>query len=152
ILAQSVLPQSTRYLPKAAYGAQNVSIGVMIVFSPLLYGLRTVEYPHNRTGVREAQYQGFVWCFLLASALRLWAVLGERLTVALVLGEIEAGGALPSAAFALLVLLVLAAIGLLSGYSWRGIYWIVTYQSRVDRREPFGLESAHAETNARMRR
>lgn len=131
ILAQSgVVPEPTHYLPRAAYGGLNVLFAMITVLAPFLYtALSTVERPHSSFGVRQLQYQGFVWCFLLATALTLWAVLGELVTVGILLKEIEAGGALPSAATVPFNLLLFASVILLCTYAWRGIYWIVTYQA-----------------------
>src|SRR5207245_131908 len=75
ILAQSgVVPEPTHYLPRAAYGGLNVVFAMVTVLAPFLYtALGTVEHPHSRTGLRRPQYQGFVWSFLLATAITLWA-------------------------------------------------------------------------------
>jgi hypothetical protein len=130
ILAQSdVLPPKTHYLPEAAYGGLNVFFAMVIVLAPFLYtALSTVEHPHSTTGKREPQYQGFVWCFLVTTALTLWAVLGELLTVAALLSEI-AGGALPVPGVLLFALMVVLSVTLLCIYVWRRIDGTVTYQA-----------------------
>jgi hypothetical protein len=131
ILAQSgVVPEPTHYLPRAAYAGLNVVFAMVTVLAPFLYtALSRVEHPHSRTGLRRPQYQGFVWSFLLATALTLWAVLGELITVSVLLSEIGAGGALPFATVVLFALLLVLGVVLLCVYAWRGINWIVTYQA-----------------------
>jgi hypothetical protein len=138
ILAQSgVLTSNTTYLSNAAYGGLNVFFAMTIVLAPFVYtALSKVEHPHNTTGQREPQYQGFVWCFLVATALTLWAVVGELLTVAALLGEIAVaalppagtGGALPLAGTVLFAVMVVFGVILLCIYVWRRIDGTVNYQ------------------------
>ena len=126
ILAQSdVLPTPTHYLPNAAYGALNVLFVMTTLLAPLLYAaMQTVE-----EGKGEPKFLGFVGWFLVASAVTLWGVLGELLTVALLVAEMQIGGALPLQSIGVFLALVLLALVLLGFYLWRGIDWRLKYQT-----------------------
>jgi hypothetical protein len=103
---------------------------MITVLAPFLYTASSkVERASSSPGVRQLQYQGFVWCFLLATALTLWGVLGEILTVGFLLGEIQAGGALPYTAIVPFALLLFVSVILLCTYAWRGICAVVSYQT-----------------------
>jgi len=67
--------------------------------------------------------------FLLASALTLWAVLGELVTVILLLAEIRAEGAIPGSVIAVLGGLGGISLILVCVYVLRGTYWVVKYQT-----------------------
>ncbi len=115
ILSASLLPTST-LVPADTYAGLNLMFGVMIIAGPLIYTATQQPTPVHRAGsvVQEPQYQGRVWGFLVATALTLWAVLGELVTVALVLNEIRRGGSLPAALFAIMIaLLAIGAVSLL---------------------------------------
>jgi hypothetical protein len=111
VLGESgVVPETTHYLPKAAYGGLNLLFGLVALLATLFYtAVRSVKTPHGKTGVKEPQYQGFVWSFLVATALTLWAILGELETVGLLLAEIRYVGAIPGS--------VIAVLGILGGVS-----------------------------------
>ncbi len=132
ILAQAdVVPEPTLFLSNAAYGGLNLLFAVITVLAPLLYNtVRGIQDPPDDTAgqePKEPQYQGFVWSFLLASAMTFWAVLGELGAMYFLFREIVAGGALSLSAPFLTGLFVIT-LALLLIYLWRGSYWIIRYQ------------------------
>jgi hypothetical protein len=131
VLGESgVVPETTYYLPKAAYGGLNLLFGLMALLAPLLYtALRTTNSSGTRAGVKEPPYRGYVWTFLLSSALTFWAVLGELATVGLLLAEIQRAGAIPSSVIVLLKVLGAISVVLVSAYVLEGSLWIIRYQS-----------------------
>jgi hypothetical protein len=131
VLGQSgVIPENTHYLPNAAYGGLNLLFGLITLLAPLLYAAtRTVDAPETRTDVKQPQYHGFVWAFLLSSGLTFWAVLGQLATVGLLLAEIQKGGAVPKSVLIVLVLLGLISLGLVWVHVLKGTHWVVAYQS-----------------------
>jgi hypothetical protein len=112
VLAAEVLPPETE-IPKKTYVMLNLMFGVIIVAAALIYnairwprkgsaekgqnittikethrsGLKlfVVEYEEQKTETTENQ--GFVIVFLIASAMILWALLGQLVTAWYLLGE-----------------------------------------------------------------
>ena len=126
ILGAGVLPEETQRLSNAAFAGLNLLFGVLIVLAAFVYN--ATRQPTKKNGKEEVQYQGYVWSFLLASAMTLWAVLGELATMFLLLAEIQAEGSM-SAPPILVFQSVLAAAGVvLIVYAWRTIYWTVESQ------------------------
>lgn len=98
ILSAGVLPEVTT-TPKATYAGLNLLFAVVIVVAPFLYrATQSVVAVHQTTAETEPQYQGYVWSFLVSSALTLWAVVGELATIGLLFDEIRTGRSMPSAA------------------------------------------------------
>jgi hypothetical protein len=114
ILSANVLPANT-LVPANTYTGLNLMFGVIVIVGPLIYtGTQTTVQVHRGSPVTEPQYQGTVWGFLIATALTLWAVIGELATIGLVLNEIRRGGSLPAVALWVMVaLLAISAMFLL---------------------------------------
>jgi len=95
--ATGVIPEVTQFFPKGSYAALNVFFGVLVVLAPFVY--LATQHPkrsHTRHGDMVDQPQGYVWSFLLATLITLWAVLGELGTIAFLVYEIRSAGSLPS--------------------------------------------------------
>lgn len=131
VLGESgVVPETTYYLPNAAYGGLNLMFGLIALLAPLVYAaMRSVDPPEPVADVKEPKYHGFVWTFLLSSALTLWAVLGELVTVGLLLAEIQRGGAVPDSVIVVLVVLGAFSLILVCAHVLRGTRWVVAYQT-----------------------
>lgn len=114
ILSANVLP-STTLVPASTYTGLNLMFGVIVIVGPLIYtATQTTVEVHRGSPLAEPQYQGTVWGFLVATALTLWAVIGELATIGLVLNEIRRAGSLPAVAlWVMVVLLAISAVFLL---------------------------------------
>jgi len=119
-------------LPAASYSALNLLFAVTVILAGFVY--RATSAPANTAtpqGGTEVQYQGFVWSFLLASALTLWAVLGELVTTLLLFGEISSTSSFSQPVLWLFLALVVAAALVLLGYVWHSIKWTIDYQGNT---------------------
>ncbi len=129
IIAASVLPDKT-VVPKTTYAGLNLFFGALIVIAPFIYTATQTAAPFHRTKtVKEPQFQGYVWSFLLATALTLWAVLGELGSILAVFNEIRVGGTMPQVTLWILAVLLAISAVLLLQMSWRRIGTIVEFQS-----------------------
>jgi hypothetical protein len=110
VLATEVLPEQTQ-IPKSTYVLLNLMFAVLVVTATLFYNAirvpKKIPVTSNILAIRESQdaspkvfhveyetgttteNRGFVIVFLAASALVLWAVLGQLVTTWYVLGEIN---------------------------------------------------------------
>jgi hypothetical protein len=129
IIAAGVLPDEP-VVPKATYAGLNLFFGALIVVAPFIYtATQRAKEVHRTKTVKVPQFQGYVWSFLLATSLTLWAVLGELGTMFAVLEEIRVGQTMPG-----LAIWVFGALMALSGVvllvlAWTRIKTILKYQS-----------------------
>lgn len=128
--AKGLLPDKPHFLPTASYGALNLLFGVAIVLAGFFYRATSVaEDTTAPGGSKEVQYQGFVWSFLLASAITLWAVIGELATIFLLFGEMAAQASFAEPVLWLFALLMGAGALLVLLYVWRSIKWTIAAQT-----------------------
>jgi heme/copper-type cytochrome/quinol oxidase subunit 2 len=126
ILSAGVLPDATT-VSKATYAGLNLFFGVLILIAPLVYtSTQNAVLVHRRSPEKEAQYQGYVVAFLVSSAITLWAVVGELVTVLLLFREIRTGNSIPEAAVWVMGAIVVVACALISLYAWRTIDAVIT--------------------------
>jgi len=131
ILAAGALPDTTS-LSKQTYAGLNLLFGVLILVAPLVYTATQTPVSVNRTKtLKEPQYQGYVVSFLIASAITLWATLGELATVTLLFNEIRTARSLPAASVGLLIAVVGVSAALLCFYAWRSLKWIIERQCKL---------------------
>jgi flagellar basal body-associated protein FliL len=90
ILAAQVLPNDTdpEKITKATFVAFHLLFAFVVIIAAALYNTFRWEVDIPKDGKLAKQYQGFVICFLVASALVLGAVLGQLVTVWHLLGAI----------------------------------------------------------------
>lgn len=114
ILAAGVLPQDLPADRVATYAALNLLFGIAVIAGPFLYTACQRPKPVNRRGpIKEVQYQGYVWTFLVASIVTVWATAGEFATIARLFSDIRTGGSLPEAGLiAFVVLIVIGGLAL----------------------------------------
>jgi hypothetical protein len=137
IVASNALPEETTLQPKITYAGLNFLFGVVIVLAPLLYTSTAAPVQLTRRNVhgKEPQFQGYIWTFLAASCLTIWATVGELATVVGLFNEIRLANSLPLAVVVLLLVLVVVAIVLLGRYSWTSIASRIEFQyERTPRR------------------
>jgi hypothetical protein len=92
IVAAGVLPDDTQHLTSDAYVALNLVFGVAIVVAALIYAsvqrATWDDLPDTRPKQQTRKQQGFVWVFVISCVITVWAVLGELLTLAILVDEL----------------------------------------------------------------
>ncbi len=128
IVGAGVLPATTHYVSKGGFTGLNLFFGVLAVAAP--FAFNSARVVTNLTAqVKELKYEGYVWSFLLSSALTLWAVLGELATLGLLFAELEWAGSLSRVALIPIgVAIAVAIVGVLY-YAWRSIGWVLAKQT-----------------------
>ena len=127
--AKGVVPDKPQFMPAPSYAALNLLFVVTVILAAFVY--RATSTPANTAspqGGTDVQYQGFVWGFLIASALTLWAVVGELATTLLLFGEISSQSAYSQPVFWLFFVLVLAVAVLVLAYAVMTLRWTISYQ------------------------
>jgi hypothetical protein len=141
VLASSVLPDDTS-IPKATYAALNFFFAALIIIGPFIYTATQRSRPVDRTStVQEPQFHGYVWSFLLASCVTLWAALGEFGTILAVFYEIRVGNTMPSAALVILTVLLATCAILLLVMTWRRTRAIVEFQCDEQKQRELHLDA-----------
>jgi VIT1/CCC1 family predicted Fe2+/Mn2+ transporter len=129
IVAAGVLPD-TSSVPKTTYAGLNFFFGALILIAPFIYTATQTAAPVDRAKpLPEPQFQGYVWSFLLATAITLWAVLGEFGTILAVFNEVRVGQTMPQVTIWILGAVLTLSAGLLLAMSWRRIKAIVEFQA-----------------------
>jgi hypothetical protein len=130
VLSAGVLPGDTQSLSKPAYAALNLFFGVLILIAGFVYtATRRPKETTNQTAGKQVQYQGYVWSFLLASFVTMWAVLGELATLWFLLTEIGVQGTLSAGPLHIFQVVLLLAGLLALFYAWRSIAQVVNTQT-----------------------
>jgi hypothetical protein len=123
VISAGVLPDETVVLSKAGFTSLNLIFGVAIVVAGLAYSAGQKPVWQDVTGnptKQESKFQGFVWPFLLAALITVWAVLGELWTLWLLVDELSQDkGFSGLAALAIKVLIGGAAVGMAPYTLWR---------------------------------
>jgi hypothetical protein len=122
----AVIPKSTKLLSSAAFAGLNLLFGFIILVAPLLFSA-FARASATKADDGEPSYTGHVWTFLLACLLTLWAVIGEIVTISILLEELTAGALSGSLSWLFLVLLGILAI-LLAIYAWGTIRATICYK------------------------
>jgi len=142
VVAASVLPDEPHLLTKAQYGALNLYFGLLGAVAAFLYNAivakKEVPGDQNANPPPSPTYrtEGFVWTYLVASMLTLWAVLGEVGTLYIMMTDILGGGSF-TALSSLLLLAGSAVVVVVCGlYAWLTIGWNVAYYRETPSREP----------------
>jgi hypothetical protein len=129
IVTSGVLPD-TSTTPKSTYAGLNVLFGALILIAPFVYtATQKAAKVHLSKTVKEPQYQGFVWGFLLATAITVWAVMGELATTFAMFEAIRTGHSMPGVAVIVLAAVVIIAAALLLLVTWRRVDTIIGYQT-----------------------
>lgn len=124
ILASTVLPDSPQRLSKETLAAMNLFFGIAILVAPFLFAV--TESPVKvvtKDGVSQLEGQGTVAGYLGACAVTLTGVIGELVTVVVLMSELRGKGALPGAVLAFLCVLLAIAIWIVLIYAWRTMGW-----------------------------
>jgi hypothetical protein len=126
ILLSAVLPDQGRYASARSVALVDLLFGFLVALAPFVYNatsvaVTTVTEPHAPP---EVSYEGTTVTFLVASALTLWAALGQVATMGLIAAELEPRGATFYVFGAVLAVVVL----LMTWYAWRSIRWVLEIQ------------------------
>ena len=88
--ASTVAPNQMLLITSSQYAATSLLFAVVVVVGAVSYSATCrptkVDLP---TGGTDVQQQGWVWSFLVAALLTLWAVLGQVLAVVLLVLEMQ---------------------------------------------------------------
>ncbi|HVE45667.1 MAG TPA: hypothetical protein VNA57_02810 [Acidimicrobiales bacterium] len=129
ILGTGVLPPNGRYLSSREFVLLSLLFGFLVFLAPFIYKATTspAEAPDPGESVpAEPVFEGWVATFLLATAVTLWAALGELATLGFMAAELAPGGTV-SYLFAAVLVLVAA---LMLRYSWCNIRWVLEVQAK----------------------
>jgi len=133
LVAGSVLPDHPQFLTKAQYGGLNLFFGLLVAVAAYLYNavVAKKDIPDDSTTnpptPRSYQPEGFVWMYLVASMLTLWAVWGEIGTLYVMLADIIGHAKFTSLPSGLLLAGTLIVAGAGALYAWLTIGWNVEY-------------------------
>jgi hypothetical protein len=132
VLTASVLPEEPELLSKQQYTALNLVFGAMIVLAGVVYAATEAPAKNSTpTPGEERKYEGFVWSFLLATGLVMWAVLGELACLLLIVSELDRADLFTTSAIVVfIVLMVTAALAILF-YAFRRMHWIVEHKAAM---------------------
>jgi hypothetical protein len=133
-LALSSLPELTRHISKGGYALLNVIFTLIVAIAPFVFNVIRKPILTDVPGADGStlQYQGYVFAFLIASGITVWAVSGQMITLIILVDEFSGAGLAP-----LLTRLLEALIGILTLcvmlYAAITIFW--TAKSQVIARQ-----------------
>jgi hypothetical protein len=106
-----------------------------ILIGPFLYtAFQTGVEVHQRGKAATLQYQGYVWAFLIATVVTLWATVGEFATIYKLFDQLHTAASLPEAGLnAFEALVIVAGISLVM-LSWRRLRAILKSQSKEEQK------------------
>ncbi|MDP9161436.1 MAG: hypothetical protein M3O09_14540 [Acidobacteriota bacterium] len=90
VLASSALPEYPHYMTKQSYVVLSLLFAVLAGLSPVVYNFFCKPVGPNKDNPQLLDFQGWVWLFLAADALTVWAVAGQLSTLGLLFHEFAA--------------------------------------------------------------
>jgi hypothetical protein len=120
ILGAQVLPANPHYLSTIAYTGLNLFFAVLVVVAPFVFAATRDKISQDAQGLH---YEGFVWSFMIASAITVWAVIGELATLGVLFWELHHAGTLSGWAVWPIWVLIAGTISLTAYYSVRTVIW-----------------------------
>jgi len=113
----------------------NLFFGVLVLIAPILY-TATARYIETGTGdEKRHEAQGFVGIFLLTNLLIVWAVLGELITVLIILYNVASTTILTSPIKYIFLIFLVAALVCVGVYVLRTLPWTVHDQLQTAQKE-----------------
>jgi hypothetical protein len=122
LIGLTMFPDRPHLMTKASYSLLQVLFGALVSLAPLVYNLIRREVQVNSGGIPRVEVQGYVFTFLIAGGLVLWAAMGQVATLATVSEEFVSGGALDQASGRTLQGLAALLFVLLLVYGFRSLY------------------------------
>jgi hypothetical protein len=94
MLTASTWSELSQYVSKIGYALLNVFFVLLILAAPFVFNLVREPVVSNVAGTdgSKIQYQGYVWCFLVASGITVWAVTGQMITLIILVDEFSIPG------------------------------------------------------------
>ncbi len=126
VSAENILPETTKYLTSAQYSALALLFSALALIAPAIFIFINRRDP-SQAAAAEPVAQSWVWVFLLASIMTLWAVYGQLLLALLILDELRVANTLSTATFTIFALVVMGAGLLLMWYAPRKIRETASY-------------------------
>jgi hypothetical protein len=131
IISAGVLPEASA-TPKSTFAVLSLLFGVLVVLGPFLYAAtQRAKSVHRTKTVKEPQYQGYLWSFLLAAAITLWAVFGEVGTSFAILYELRTESSLPQGAVYVIGAVMAGALALVCSSAWYSLRETIVVQRDV---------------------
>ena len=134
LLGWAGLAEYGKYLSKNSYLCLSVLFAALVSLAPAVYNFTRrsitvpVPDPDDASNVSGVRMEGYVFGFLLASFVTVWAVLGQLFTIAFVMAELVDLGPLPASAGAAFSGLIVVLAVLLLVYVVVTIYFTVKKQ------------------------
>jgi hypothetical protein len=134
LLGWAGLAEYGKYLSKNSYLCLSVLFAALVSLAPAVYNFTRrsitvpVPDPDDANNVSGVRIEGYVFGFLLASFVTVWAVLGQLFTIAFVMAELVDLGPLPASAGAAFSGLIVVLAVLLLVYVVVTIYFTVKKQ------------------------
>lgn len=122
--SNTLLPANKQLLSGVEFVSLNLFFGMLLIFAAFFYN--TTRSSKGVTAGKELQPHGKVVSFLISSGITLWAVLGELLTIILLVGEMWLNNLSLQPVVLIFGMMMIVAIVLLFIYAWQSIGWIVT--------------------------
>jgi hypothetical protein len=120
----------------------NLFFGVLVLIAPILY-TTTARYIEIGTGdEKRHESQGFVGIFLLTNLIIVWAVLGELITVLIILYNVATTTILTSPIKYIFLIFLVAALVCVGAYVLRTLPWTVHDQLQTAQKETERLMTA----------
>lgn len=113
-------PAHPHYMDRNSYTLLQVLFAALVTLAPLVYGL--LRPGVQAGGAATAGAQGYVYMFLLAGALVLWAALGQLATLGVLVGEFSKAESLDAWLGLALITLAAGLALLLLAYGIRTLY------------------------------
>lgn len=122
--SSTLLPANKQLLSSVEFVSLNLFFGMLLIFAAFFYN--TTRSAKELAAGKELQPHGKVGSFLASSGLTLWAVLGELITIILLVGEMWLNNLSLQPVVFIFVMMMILAMVLLLVYAWRSIGWIVS--------------------------
>jgi hypothetical protein len=87
VLVSSSVPDFPRQMSKQSFIVLGLLFSVLAGLAPLLYNFCCKPVGQNSTNPQLVDFEGWVWLFLLADGLTIWAVCGQLGTLGLLFNE-----------------------------------------------------------------
>lgn len=86
-LASNALPDLPHYMTKQSFIVLGLIFAVLAGLAPILYNFCCKPVGPNSTNPTLLDFEGWVWLFLLADSITIWAVCGQLATLGLLFNE-----------------------------------------------------------------
>jgi hypothetical protein len=134
VLASQVLPVEGLYLSSNGFAVLSLLFFFASLLAPFVYtatASRASPVPEPPDSSTTPGYQGKVLTYLLATAITLWAALGEVTLIAFMAAELTRRGAV----FYVFAAVLVGVGALMLRYSWVNIRWVLEIQAEHQRRK-----------------